>query len=85
MIGWVLSGALLAAQPAAAAAFHGPLLGRLQGETQIRNAHRLYDSATAISVPEKNILEAFRPGGILRRLDQSSASVREGMRINLSC
>ena len=26
MIGWVLSGALLAAQPAAAAAFHGPLL-----------------------------------------------------------
>jgi hypothetical protein len=61
--------------------FHGPLLGRLQGETQIRNAHRLFDSVTSIAVPEKNILEAFRPTGLLTRLDQSSESVQEGMRI----
>jgi len=61
--------------------FHGPLLGRFKGEAQIRNAHWLYDSATALIVPEKNILEAFLPKGILRRLDQDSESVREGMRI----
>lgn len=62
--------------------FHGPLLGRFQGEVQIKNAPQLYyDSATSLSVPEKNILEAFLPKGILRRLDQSNPSVREGMRI----
>ncbi len=61
--------------------FHGPLLGTVQGEAQIRNAERLYDSATSLSVPEKNILEAFRPEHILRNLDQNSAGIREGMRI----
>ena len=61
--------------------FHGPLLGRTQGEFQIKHATKIYDSATALFVPEKNISEAFRPIGILRRLDQESESVREGMRI----
>ena len=61
--------------------FHGPILGRFQGEVQIMNAHRLSSAATSLSIPEKNILEAFLPKGILLRLDQSSESVREGMRI----
>lgn len=61
--------------------FHGPVLGRLQGETQIRNAQLISDSVTSLIIPEKNIEEAFLPKGILRRLDQDSESVREGMRI----
>jgi hypothetical protein len=61
--------------------FHNSLVGRFQGEVQIKNAHQFSDSATSLSIPEKNILEAFLPKGILRRLDQSSQSVREGMRI----
>lgn len=61
--------------------FHGPLLGRFQGETQIKYAPQFSDRATALIIPEKNILEAFLPTGILRRLDQESESVREGMRI----
>jgi hypothetical protein len=61
--------------------FHGPLLGRLQGDFQVRHAADIYDSATSLIVPEKNIAEAFLPKGILRRLDQRSGSVREGMRI----
>lgn len=63
--------------------FHGPLLGRFQGELQIRNADRISASVTTLSVPEKNILEAFRPEGMLRVLDQDNAAVREGMRITL--
>lgn len=61
--------------------FHGPLLGHLKGGVQIRNANQLDSSATSVVVPEKNIEEAFQPKGNLRRLDQSSESVREGMRI----
>ena len=61
--------------------FHGPLLGRLQGEFQIRNADRISASVTTIVVPEKKIFEAFRPEGMLRILDQENPSVREGMRI----
>lgn len=61
--------------------FHGPILGHLTGEVQIRNAHQIDPSATALFVPEKHIEEAFLPKGILRRLDQNSESVREGMRI----
>jgi hypothetical protein len=61
--------------------FHGPLLGRLQGEAQIRNADLLSDDVVALSIPERGILEAFRPKGIARNLDQSNESIREGMRI----
>ena len=61
--------------------FHGPLLGRLQGGVQIYNAARLSDAATSLILPEKHLAEAFLPKGILRRLDQRSESVREGMRI----
>jgi hypothetical protein len=63
--------------------FHGPLLGRFQGELQIRNADRISAEVTTLAVPEKNILEAFRPGGMLRVLDQDNPAVREGMRITL--
>ena len=61
--------------------FHGPLLGQFQGEIQIKHAHQFSDRATALIIPEKKIQEAFLPTGILRRLDQESESVREGMRI----
>jgi hypothetical protein len=61
--------------------FHGPLLGKLQGEAQIRNASSLSDAATTLSVSEDGILEAFRPKGLLQNLDQGSVNVREGMRI----
>ena len=60
---------------------HGPVLGRFQGEVQVQNALRLSDATTLLNVPDKNILEAFLPIEILRRLDQHSESVREGMRI----
>lgn len=63
---------------------HGPYMGRFQGEYQIRNASKLYPSATALFVPEKNIEEAFLPEGILRRLNQNDETVREGMRITFS-
>jgi hypothetical protein len=62
-------------------AFHASFLGHFQGNVQIRNAHQIDPAATALFVPEKHIEEAFLPKGILRRLDQNSESVREGMRI----
>ncbi len=62
--------------------FHGPLTGLIQGDYQIRHASELYPgSATTLSVPEKNILEAFLPVGIFHRINQGSPAVREGMRI----
>ena len=62
--------------------FHGAWGGRVQGEAQIRNAAQLYPGeATSLSLPDKNILEAFRPKSMLIRLDQQSPAVREGMRI----
>ncbi len=62
--------------------FHASPGGRLQGETQIRNAAELYPgAATSLAVPGKNILEAFRPGSMLSRLDQDNQDIREGMRI----
>jgi hypothetical protein len=64
--------------------FHGSLLGRLQGSFQIRHASDIYESAASLRVPEKNIAEAFRPNGILLRLNQQSESVREGVRITFT-
>jgi len=61
--------------------FHGPLLGRFQGEFQIRNADRFSTSVTTLAVPDRKILEAFRPEGALRVLDQGDERIREGMRI----
>jgi hypothetical protein len=59
---------------------HASAIGQAQGEGQIKNA--AHDDAVAVlSIPEKNILEAFRPKGMLARLDQQSPEVREGMRI----
>lgn len=63
--------------------FHTGLGDRLRGGVQIRNAAQMYPgSATSLIVPEEHIEEAFQPKGNLRRLDQDSASVREGMRIS---
>lgn len=63
---------------------HGPILGGFSGKIQIRDAHRANPSATALFVPARHIEEAFLPKEILRRLDQNSESVREGMRITFS-
>ena len=61
---------------------HGPLMGLLHGDSQILRAPSLYPGvATTLNLPEKHILEAFRPEGIFRRLDQHSESVQEGMRL----
>lgn len=63
-------------------AFHTGFGERLKGQVQIRNAAQLYPGyATSLIVPEKNILEAFRPKGVLFGLDQEDPHVREGMRI----
>jgi hypothetical protein len=63
-------------------AFHSGFGGKVQGEYQIKNAAQLYPGlATSLIVPEKNIMEAFRPKGVLFGLDQENPNVREGMRI----
>jgi hypothetical protein len=62
--------------------FHGAFAGYTQGEVQIRNAAQLYPGvATSIVIPKENILEAFRPMGMLTRLDHENPRVQEGMRI----
>ena len=61
--------------------FHGSLVGRLQGQSQIKYASRLDDAVTSLVIPEKNILEAFRPKSMVKNLDQESPLVREGMDI----
>lgn len=61
--------------------FHVSILGRLQGQAQIEQASHLDDAVTSLVLPDKNILEAFRPTSMLTRIDQDSPNVREGMRI----
>lgn len=61
--------------------FHTSVLGRLQGEAQIKVDPKVDPSVTSLIVPEKNILEAFRPEAVLRALDQQNPDIREGMRI----
>jgi hypothetical protein len=62
--------------------FHTGLGGHLKGEVQIRNAAQLYPGTdTSLIIPEKNILEAFRPKAVLFGLDQDDPHIREGMRI----
>jgi hypothetical protein len=62
--------------------FHAWVGGRINGGVQIRNAAQLYPGiATSLIVPEKHIAEAFRPYGMLTRLDQNNPDIREGMRI----
>ena len=61
---------------------HGGWGGRMQGEMQIKNGPQLYPGeVSSLSVPDKHILEAFRPKSIEARLDQQSPAVEEGMRI----
>lgn len=63
-------------------AFHVGFGGRVKGDIQIKNAAELYPGyATSINLPDKHILEAFRPKAVLFGLDQGSPNVREGMRI----
>lgn len=63
-------------------AFHSGFGGRVKGDIQIRNAAQLYPGYdTSLNIPERNILEAFRPKGVLFGLDQENPNVREGMRI----
>jgi hypothetical protein len=61
---------------------HSGIGGKVSGQIEIRNAAELYPGqATSLILPEKNIAEAFRPKGMLTRLDQQDPNVREGMRI----
>jgi hypothetical protein len=60
---------------------HGPLAARVRGEAAIRNAAQRHKGATVLNLPEKDILEAFHPEPIARRLNQNDARIREGMRI----
>ena len=62
-------------------AVHGPLLVRLKGAVQIRQAARRDEGVTSLILPELGIEEAFRPIAIRDRLQQKNAAVREGMRI----
>ncbi len=63
-------------------AFHTGFGEKVKGEIQIKNAAQLYPGyATSLIVPERHILEAFRPKGVLFGLDQENPNVREGMRI----
>lgn len=63
-------------------AFHTGFGGRVKGAVQIQNATKFYPGLdTSLIIPEKHIQEAFRPEGILARLDQDNPSIREGMRI----
>ncbi|MGA8151670.1 MAG: hypothetical protein WB952_12020 [Terriglobales bacterium] len=60
---------------------HSSFLGRFQGEAQIKIDPKVDPSVTALVMPEKNILEAFRPEEFARALDQQNPNIREGMRI----
>ncbi len=62
--------------------FHGNLSRKIKGYLQV-NKSRTHDGITSyLIVDDKNIREAFRPNSLLKRLDQNSAAVREGMRIS---
>lgn len=61
---------------------HGPLLAKAKENVEFARAQQGKDPVTtALVVENKNIREAFRPAGMVTRLDQNSAPVREGMRI----
>jgi hypothetical protein len=63
--------------------FHGPLLAMVKEAVQFGLVSKESDpSTTTLVLNDKGIREAFRPTGIAQRLEQSSASVREGMRIS---
>lgn len=59
---------------------HG-LFKKLKGYFQIKHSSDLYQDAASLNIKEKKILEAFRPAGVLRGIDQSNPNVIEGMRI----
>lgn len=62
--------------------FHGPLLAMVKERVRFGEASSNSDPyMTALIIEDKNIREAFRPIGIANRLDQTSAQIREGMRI----
>lgn len=64
--------------------FHGPLLGKIKGNIQIEHASRLYEGAVSLTLPDRNIKEAFRPGSLVSRLDQGDKRIKEGIRITFS-
>jgi hypothetical protein len=61
---------------------HGPVLGGVKSFLQFRRAMRNQDPLTTVlNVPSDGILEAFRPTGMVPRLDPNSTAVAEGMSI----
>lgn len=62
--------------------FHGPFLAMVKENVRFGEGSLKSDpNITALVIEDKNIREAFRPIGIANRLDQTSAKIREGMRI----
>ncbi|NOS80993.1 MAG: hypothetical protein HOP32_05360 [Nitrospira sp.] len=62
--------------------FHGPFLAMVKENIRFREASSQNDqNVTTLIIEDKNIREAFRPVGIANRLDQTSAKIKEGMRI----
>ncbi len=61
---------------------HTGIGNRVKGDVQIKYSAQIYPGSDAsIVIPEKNILEAFRPKAPLFGLNQDDPHVREGMRI----
>jgi len=61
--------------------FHGPVAGMLQTALKFKSTQQTDPAVTSLIVPDKDIKEAFRPKGILNRIDQGSPRIQEGMRI----
>jgi hypothetical protein len=62
--------------------FHGPFMAMLKEYVRFRLVSQESDPyTTALIVDEKNLREAFRPLGVAESLNQSSAPIREGIRI----
>ena len=61
--------------------FHGPVLGKIKGYLEIKESGKHDGAVSYLVIKEKNIREAFRPEGLLKRLDQKNPAVREGVRI----
>jgi hypothetical protein len=64
---------------------HGALFGSLKESVRFQQVRNGRDpQVTSLEIPEKHIREAFRPFGLVVRLDQSRSEVREGMRITFA-
>lgn len=62
--------------------FHGPFVSTIKEYIRFKEVSENRDPyTTSLVIDEGNIREAFRPLGVAESLNQSSAPIREGMRI----